>query len=343
MNKPNFASDYVYAAHPSVLRLLQEVNTIAFTGYGTDDLCESARARIRKAADCPTAAIHFLSGGTQANLTVISAFLQSHEAVFAAETGHINGHEAGAIELTGHKVLLLPGDAGKLSAKAVRFFMEQWSKDENRAHTVRPAMVYVSQPTEYGTLYTKRELQDLKAVCRDYGMALYLDGARLAYALATPDNDVTLPDLSALCDVFYIGGTKCGALFGEAVVIPDPTGLPYFFTQIKQRGALLAKGFVLGAQFEALFRDDLYSEIGKPAIRAADKIRLALREKGYPLHLCTPTNQIFVRFTNEQYKEISSRAALGFWEQPDEAHTVARIATSWATTDQDVEELLRLL
>ncbi len=343
METLNFASDYIRGAHPAMLDALAAANAGAFTGYGTDTLSESARRYIRKAAACPGAAVHFVSGGTQANLTVLAAMLNSCEGVIAADTGHINAHEAGAIELTGHKVLLLPGKDGKLGASAVQDFMERFSRDENRQHTVQPKAVYLSQPTEYGTLYTKAELEAFRRVCDEYGLYLYVDGARLAYALACPGNDVTLPVLAELTDAFTIGGTKCGALFGEAVVVPDPMLLPLFFTQIKQRGALLAKGFVLGAQFEALFKDGLYEWIGAPAIEAAEMIRRALTEKGYPLTPPTPTNQIFVTLTNERYEALTKRVLLGFWEQPDEAHTVARIATSWATTEEETAALIDLL
>ena len=343
MEKLNFASDYIYGAHPAVLEALCRLNDRPLTGYGTDGVTEDARALIRDAAACPEAAVHFISGGTQANLIVIAALLSSCEGVIAADTGHINAHEAGAIELTGHKVLTLPGTDGKLRAADVRAFMQRFAADENRAHTVQPRLIYISQPTEYGTLYSLQELQALRAVCDAYGLYLYADGARLAYALASAGNDVSLPDLSACCDAFTIGGTKCGALFGEAVVLPNGKLLPYFFTQIKQHGALLAKGFALGAQFAALFRDGLYGRIGVPAIEAADRIRETLRKKGYALTPETPTNQIFVLLENAVYERLSQEVALGFWEQPDDAHTVARIATSWATTPEETDALLRKL
>ena len=309
MEKLNFASDYIYGAHPAVLEALCRLNDRPLTGYGTDGVTEDARALIRDAAACPEAAVHFISGGTQANL----------------------------------KVLTLPGTDGKLRAADVRAFMQRFAADENRAHTVQPRLIYISQPTEYGTLYSLQELQALRAVCDAYGLYLYADGARLAYALASAGNDVSLPDLSACCDAFTIGGTKCGALFGEAVVLPNGKLLPYFFTQIKQHGALLAKGFALGAQFAALFRDGLYGRIGVPAIEAADRIRETLRKKGYALTPETPTNQIFVRLENAVYERLSQEVALGFWEQPDDAHTVARIATSWETTPEETDALLRKL
>ena len=278
-----FASDYMRGAHPNIIRKLAESNLEGTGGYGFDPYTEAAKAKIRKACACENAQVYLLVGGTQTNATVIDALLRSYQGVLAAETGHISVHEAGAIEASGHKVLTLPHTNGKISPAAVRDYLTTFSADENRDHMVMPGMVYISHPTEYGTLYTRAELQALHEICAEYGIPLYLDGARLAYALACPDSDVTLADLAKYCDAFYIGGTKCGALFGEAVVIPDPKRIPGFFTIIKQHGALLAKGRILGIQFDELFRDDLYLRIGASAIRAADRIRKALVEKGYQL------------------------------------------------------------
>ena len=343
MKKLYFASDYQEGMCEAILERLSETNRVPVSGYGTDEYCEEAKEKIRSACGLPEAEVYFISGGTQANKTVIAAALREYQGVISADTGHVNLHEAGAIELTGHKVLTLPGENGKLNASDVRAFMRRFAADENRAHTVRPRLVYISQPTEYGTLYSLEELRALREVCDDYDLYLYADGARLAYALASEGNDVSLRDLSALCDAYTVGGTKCGALFGEAVVIPDKRLLPYFFTQIKQHGALLAKGFALGAQFGALFQNGLYGRIGRPAIEAADRIREALREKGYALSPETPTNQIFVLLENAVYERLSREVALGFWEQPDDAHTVARIATSWATTQEETDALLQKL
>lgn len=343
MTKLNFASDYTLGAHERVLRAINETNFIKTTGYGTDDFCEEARALIRKACGAPKAEIHFISGGTQANLTVIAAFLRSFEAVLCADTGHVNGHEAGAIELTGHKVLTLPHAYGKINAGQIEAFVSAYDADLNHDHMVRPKMVYLSQPTEYGTLYSLEEMTAIKEVCRARGLYLYVDGARLAYALAAPENDVGLSDLSRLCDVFYIGGTKCGTLFGEAVVIPDGGCVPGLFTIVKQHGALLAKGRAMGVQFMELFKDGLYFDIGKPAIDAANKIKKALKEKGYELFFDTPTNQIFVLLPNEKYRELDEKIITGFWERPDENHTVARIATDWGITQADVQNLIELL
>ncbi|MGI5057283.1 threonine aldolase family protein [Treponema socranskii] len=341
--KPNFASDYLEGAHPAILQRLAETNTEQTSGYGTDEHCERARNLIRTAAGCPNAAVHFLVGGTQTNAAVIDAFLRPYEGVIAADTGHIAVHEAGAIESGGHKVLTLAGEAGKLSAETLKRYLYDFYADENRAHAVQPGMIYISQPTECGTLYSKKELSDIAVLCREYALAFYIDGARLAYALSSPKNDVTLSDLAAVSDAFYIGGTKCGALFGEALVIPDKNRLPCFVTTIKQHGALLAKGRLLGIQFETLFKDDLYFRIGEKAIQAADKIRSFLDTHGFRQYFASPTNQIFIVLKNENYALLSKKIGLSFWETADEAHTVARIATSWATTDEQVERLLKVL
>ena len=342
-NKPNFASDYLEGAYPAILRRLTETNTEQTSGYGTDEHCERARDLIRNAADCPDAAVYFLVGGTQTNATVIDAFLRPYEGVVAAGTGHIAVHEAGAIESGGHKVLTLQGEIGKLSAETITRYLRSFYADENRAHEVQPGMVYISQPTECGTLYSKKELTEIAAVCREYDLPLYADGARLAYALSCPENDVTLSDLASLCDAFYIGGTKCGALFGEALIVPDKNRLLHFVTTIKQHGALLAKGRLLGIQFETLFEDGLYFRIAGNAIRAAKKIRAFLDAHGFRQYFASPTNQIFIVLKNEDYDRLSGKIGFSFWEKADAEHTVARLATSWATTDEQVEKLLAVL
>ena len=336
--KLSFASDYMRGAHPKLLQRLAETNMDVTAGYGQDPYCESARKRIREACACPEAQVEFLVGGTQTNAVMIDAFLRPYEGVIAADTGHVSSHEAGAIEAAGHKVLTLPHRGGKLAAEAVEAYLEVFFADENHAHMVQPGMVYISQPTEYGTLYTKAELAGLRAVCDRYRLPLYADGARLAYALACRQNDVTLADLAKLCDAFYIGGTKCGALFGEAVVVPDPKALPHLFTLIKQHGALLAKGRLLGIQFDELFRDDLYLHIGEPAIRAADRIRAALRENGYRLFFETPANQVFCIMENGRLRAFGEKVEYSFWEKYDESHTVIRLATDWAADDETAEE-----
>ena len=339
----HFASDYQEGAHPEILRRLNETNLVSTAGYGTDEFCESARAKIREACECPGAEIHFLVGGTQTNATVIDALLRPWQGVVAADTGHISVHEAGAIEFGGHKVLTLPHREGKISAEQVRQCCEGYRQDANRDHTVMPGMVYISQPTEFGTLYSLRELEALSGVCREYGIPLYADGARLAYALACGQNDVNLPDLARLCDVFYIGGTKCGALFGEAAVIPDPKLLPHFFTIVKQHGALLAKGRLLGLQFDTLFTEGLYQRIGRTAIELADRIREGLRKGGVPLAFDAPTNQIFIRLEDGKLERLSAQVELSFWEKADGEHTVLRAATSWATKQEQAEALIDCL
>ena len=343
MSKLNFASDYLEGAHPAILQRLLETNLAKSDGYGEDEYSEAAREKIRAACGAPKAEIHFLVGGTQANATVIDGLLRRWQGVLAAETGHIATHEAGAIEAGGHKVLTLPQRDGKLRAADVKAALDAWKGDDNRNHMVMPGMVYISQPTESGTLYSLAELEALSAVCRGAGVRLYADGARLAYALACPENDVTLPDLARLCDAFYIGGTKCGALFGEAVVFPEPGIAPHFFTVVKQHGALLAKGRIAALQFDALFTDGLYDAIGKTAIAAANRIRKALREKGYTLVMENPTNQVFVLLDRAQHDRLTAAATLSFWEQTDPEHTLMRIATSWATAEEDVEALIRCL
>ena len=338
-----FASDYMEGAHPAIMQKLVETNLEKTVGYGLDPYTESAKEKIRTACNAPDADIYLLVGGTQTNATVIDALLKSYQGVVAAETGHIATHESGAIEFGGHKVLTLPQKDGKIRAAQIEKMVKDFYDDANYEHMVIPGMVYISQPTEYGTLYSKEELTEISKVCRANHLPLYVDGARLAYALASPENDVTLSDLAELCDAFYIGGTKCGALFGEAVVIPQKGLIPHFFTIIKQHGALLAKGRIAGIQFDELFTDRLYERIGKPAIDAAEQIKEALKKFGYKLALDTPTNQIFCIVSNEVMKKIAQDVEFGFWEKYDETHSVIRFATSWATTMEETQKLIRLL
>ncbi len=339
----SFTSDYMEGAHPQIIDRLTETNLLKTAGYGLDSYSESAREKIRKACSAPDAAVFFLVGGTQTNATVIDALLKSYQGVIAAETAHISVHEAGAIEFGGHKVLSLPHSNGKITSSQIRRLLEVYQNDANHDHMVMPGMVYISHPTEYGTLYTKEELTKISALCRLYHIPLYLDGARLAYALACPQNDLTLADIAALCDVFYIGGTKCGALFGEAVVIPKAETIPHFFTIIKQHGALLAKGRLLGIQFDELFTAHLYENIGLPAIQAANRIRHVLTQKGYELCYDSPTNQVFFIIENTEMNQLAEKAEFSFWEKYDDSHTIIRFATSWATKMEDVEELGRIL
>ena len=342
-NRLSFSSDYMEGAHPAILERLLETNMEKTTGYGFDPYTASAKEKIRKACGTPEADVFFLVGGTQVNATVIDALLKRYQGVIAADTGHISVHEAGAIESDGHKVLTIPHQAGKISAAQIRSYLEGYDNDGNHDHMVMPGMVYLSQPTEYGTLYSLAELEAIHDVCAGWDIPLYIDGARLAYGLACEENDVTMEDLGRLCDVFYIGGTKCGALFGEAVVIPKHNLIPHFFTIIKQHGALLAKGRIAGIQFDTLFSDGLYQKIGENAIACASRIKQALRDKGYSFAFDTPTNQLFIVLEKEKLEQLGKHVELGFWENLDETHTVMRIATSWATTEEDTDRLISLL
>ena len=343
MKKLLFASDYQEGAHPKIIQRLAETNLMQSFGYGMDEICESARERIRAACGCREAEVHFLVGGTQTNATVIDALLQSYEGVIAPDSGHVSLHEAGAIEAGGHKVLTIPHEFGKIGAKAVEEYCKEYEQDLNHEHMVKPGMVYISQPTEYGTIYSLKELEALSRVCRENNLPLYVDGARLAYALACKQNDVSLKDMARLCDVFYIGGTKCGAMLGEAVVIPKPGRIPHFFTIIKQHGGLMAKGRILGIQFDVLFENKLYETIGQGALAAADKIRACLAASDYMLDFDSPTNQIFVSLNDSEVKLLAECVEFSFWEKLDSGRTVVRLATSWATSDEDVERLTEVL
>lgn len=342
-NVLSFSCDYMEGAHPQILKRLTETNFLKTPGYGLDTYSESAKEKIRKACNVPDAEVFFLVGGTQTNATVIDALLKSYQGVISANTGHINVHEAGAIEFGGHKVLTLPHHNGKINANQIQMLLDEYQNDANHDHTVMPGMVYISHPTEYGTLYSREELVEISSLCRAHQIPLYLDGARLAYALACPKNDITLTDIAALCDVFYIGGTKCGALFGEAVVVPNAKTIPHFFTIIKQHGALLAKGRMLGIQFAELFTDHLYEKIGIPAIQTADRIRQILSQKGYELCFDSSTNQIFCIIENTEMKQLAEKVDFSFWEKYDDSHTIIRFVTSWATKMEDVEMLDKIL
>ena len=338
-----FENDYSEGAHPRILQRLLETNLEQASGYGADPYCASAIEKIKAACECPQAQIRFLVGGTQTNQTVIDSMLQSYEGVIAADTGHVSLHEAGAIEFTGHKVIALAQKEGKLAAKTVKDYLIKFHGDDSKDHMVFPGMVYISHPTEYGTLYTKDELTALSEVCKEYDIPLYLDGARLGYGLVSPGTDVTLPDIARLCDVFYIGGTKVGALCGEAVVFTKNNMPKQFVTLVKQHGALLAKGRLLGIQFDTLFTDNMYTEISRNAIELAEMLRGILKEKGYKMYLETPTNQIFVVLENKVMQKLSEQVKISFWEALDENHSVVRFATSWATTKQSVEQLAVVL
>lgn len=338
-----FDSDYLEGAHPAILAKLIETNLEQTPGYGNDKYCENARAKIKAACNCPQAQVYFISGGTQTNATVIDTLLASYQGVIAAQTGHIAAHEAGAVEFCGHKVITLPEHNGKLNAVDVEDYLETFYADESWEHMVIPGAVYISHPTEWGTLYTKQELQKLSEVCHKYDIPLFLDGARLGYGLTSDDTDVTLHDIAQLCDVFYIGGTKVGALLGEAVVITKPNLIPHFFTSIKQHGALLAKGRVLGIQFDVLFTDDLYLKIARNAIDKANKMKEIFKAKQYRFYLETPTNQQFIIMENSKMQELRQKISFSFWAKYDENHTIVRFATSWATTDEAIKELESIL
>ncbi len=338
-----FENDYSEGAHKKILQRLTETNMEHLSGYGADPYCSSAKDKIRSACQCPDADIYFLSGGTQTNQIVICSMLRQYEGVLSASTGHIGVHEAGAIEYTGHKVLELPQKDGKITASALSCYLENFYGDTNHEHMVFPGMVYISHPTEYGTLYSKEELESVSQVCREYHIPLYMDGARLITGLACPENDLTLPDIARLCDVFYIGGTKAGALCGEAVVFTKQNTPAHFMTTVKQHGALLAKGRLLGIQFDTLFTDQLYQEIGKAAIETASILKKGFQEKGYQLYNDSPTNQIFVILDDEKMEKLKKNVVFSFWEKPDNTHTIVRFATSWATKKDEIKQLLSLL
>ena len=339
----SFESDYIMGAHPQILRRLGETNFEPLTGYGVDKYCSSAKEKIKTACDCPDADVWFLTGGTQANAVIISSMLARYEGVIAAETGHIGFHEAGAIEYTGHKVFLLPQHEGKLDPKEVKAYIDGFYGDANHNHMVPPGMVYISHPTEYGTLYSKDELTALSDICKEFGIPLFMDGARLGYGLMSLKTDVTLQDIAKLCDVFYIGGTKVGALCGEAVVFTKNNTPKQFLTLIKQQGALIAKGRLLGVQFDTLFTDELYFKISRHAIEMAELLKNTLLDKGYTLFKDSPTNQQFVLIEDAKLEALKKNVRVGFWEKPDDCHTVVRFATSWATTTDEIEELKNYL
>ena len=339
----SFESDYIAGAHPEVLKRLTETNPECLPGYGTDPYCAAAKEKIREAVGIPDAQVEFLVGGTQANAVIISSMLADYEGVVCAETGHISTHEAGAIEYTGHEVLPLPQSEGKIRPEDLRRYLADFYADENHEHMTFPGMVYLSHPTEYGTLYSKGELTEISEICRGYGIPLFLDGARLGYGLMSRHTDVTLRDVAALCDVFYIGGTKVGALCGEAVVFTRKNEPAHFITSVKRRGALLAKGRLLGVQFDALFTDDLYFRISRHAIDMAERMKEIFAAHGLRMYLESPTNQQFVILENGQLAKLQKEIRVSFWEKYDADHTVVRFAASWSTTESDLAALDRAL
>lgn len=338
-----FENDYSEGAHPKLLQRLMDTNMEHLSGYGSDTYTLSAKEKIRKLCGCPEADVYFLAGGTQTNQTVIDSVLKSYEGVVATSTGHVSAHEAGAIEFTGHKVLTLPQKDGKITAEDLKNLIDTFYGDESHEHMVFPGMVYISHPTEYGTLYTKKELEAISQVCKSSHLPLYMDGARLITALSCPENEMTLTDIAELCDIFYIGGTKAGALCGEAVVFPRKNAPAHFLTLIKQHGALLAKGRLCGVQFDTLFTGELYKETGKNAIETASLLREGLKAKGYTFYNDSPTNQLFLVMEDTLLEKLKEKVVFSFWEKADDTHTVIRFATSWATSRQEVEALLSLL
>lgn len=339
----HFDSDYMAGAHPEILEALVRTNLEHTAGYGNDPYTAEAKALIRKAVGVEDAQVFFLVGGTQTNATVIDGILARHEGVVAADSGHIAVHESGAIEASGHKVLTLPHHEGKLRAEEVERYIEDFYADETYPHMVAPGMVYISQPTEYGTIYSLAELEALGAVCRKHAIPLYIDGARLGYGLKAEGADFTLKDVARIADVFYIGGTKVGALFGEAVVVNNPKLLRNLFPLVKQHGALLAKGRLLGLQFGVLFRDGLYERIGEKAVKHAITIRESFRKAGYEVVIESPTNQQFLRLPNEVIDRLRQDMSFDYWGSRGEKESIVRFVTSWATTDEDISRLQELV
>ena len=335
-----FNSDYLEGAHPRVMARLMETNLMQTPGYGEDACCDAARATIRRLCNAPDADVQFLVGGTQTNTTVLAAALMPYQGVISADSGHIAVHESGAIEATGHKVIALPGVNGKLDARDVDKYCRLHFSDESHEHMVMPGAVYVSNPTEVGTLYHRDELMALREVCDRWHLILFLDGARLGYGLASPENDLDLPFLAKTCDVFYIGGTKQGLLFGEAVVITNPALSRNFRYMIKQRGGMLAKGRLLGLQFEEILRDGLYFELSARAIALAMKLKAAFSELGIPVKLDSPTNQQFPVFSNDVLAKLREKYGYSTIEAVDEDHTCVRFCTSWATREEDLDALI---
>ena len=334
-----FNNDYSQTAHDEVLRYISSNLNVQNPGYGTDGYCEAAAEMIRKKCCCKHAAVHFLVGGTQANLVLISAALRPHHAILATQSAHIHVHETGAIEATGHKIISLPSKDGKITAQQVYTEVMQQRTSADAEHFAKPKMVYISNPTEYGTLYSYNELKKLSDICKELDLFLYMDGARLGYGLTAEGNDVELHHIAALCDAFYIGGTKVGAMFGEAVVICNPVIAEDFRYIMKQRGGMLAKGWLLGMQFCALFEDDLYFKIASSANSFADQIRQCLLELGHSLFLPGKTNQIFAVLPNALLRVLDENFSYSFWEKFDDTHSVVRFCTSWATSEEDVRAL----
>lgn len=339
----NFECDYCNGAHPKVLEHLMQTNNTQSLTYGFDEWSVNAKKKISEACEAPDAQVYLLVGGTQTNTTVIDGMLAHCEAVIATEEGHIAVHEAGAIELSGHKVITLPSHEGKMWASDLDEYMDAMLADGSTEHLAQPGMVYISFPTELGTIYTAQELADLQNVCKKYDLKFFVDGARLGYGLMSRQSDVTLPYLAQHCDVFYIGGTKVGALCGEAVVFPRGNAPRHFFSIVKQHGALLAKGRLAGVQFDALFTDNLYLDIAKNAIDRAEQMKDLFKRKGYTFYAESPTNQQFLVIENTKVRELEQKVLFTHWGPADNEHTICRFVTSWATSDEDMEYLESIL
>ncbi len=335
-----FDNDYTEGAHPLILEELMKTNTEQLPGYGTDDYCQLAASYIKQHCQNEDVDVHFMVGGTQVNTTIISAVLRPHQAVLSADSGHIAVHETGAIESTGHKVLELTNTEGKISAEQIQAYVENHWDDPTHEHIPQPKLVYLSQPTELGTLYTKAELQAIRTVCLDYNLYLMVDGARLGYGMAAENNDVTLHDLTELTDIFYIGGTKVGAMFGEAIVISHDTLKEDFRYIMKQRGGMLAKGRFLGLQFKVLFEDHLYFDISDHAIQMAELLLEAFKEKGIRLQYDSPTNQIFPILPDDKIKSLHENYSFYVWEDAGDGQKAVRICTSWSTKEEDIKQFI---
>ena len=339
----SFECDYNNGAHQKVLENLIKYNEVRTTPYGFDEFSERAKDRIREACGMPDAQIFFLTGGTQTNATTIDSMLYQYEGVICVETGHINVHEAGAVEFTEHKIITLPGNQGKMDAKVLDKYLDDFMHDGNNAHAVYPGLVYITFPTELGTLYTANELDEIYKVCQHYEIPLYIDGARLGYGLMAEGNDITLPYLARHCDVFYIGGTKLGAWCGEAVVFTNRQAHKHFFSIQKQHGAVIAKGSLIGLQFEALFTDNLYFDLARHAIDMAMRMKQLFQEKGFEFYIDSPTNQQFVILPNALVERLSKQMEFTHWGQAPAHRTICRFVTSWATTDEELKELEKII
>ena len=339
----SFECDYNNGAHPKVLENLVKYNHAKPTPYGFDEFSERAKARIREAIGMPEAQIFFLTGGTQTNATTIDSMLYQYEGVICVGSGHINVHEAGAVEFTEHKIITIPDTNGKMEARVLNKYLDDFMHDGNRDHAVHPGLVYITFPTELGTIYSARELEDIHKVCQDYNIPLYIDGARLGYGLMAEGCDISLPYLARHCDVFYIGGTKIGALCGEAVVFTNRPAHKHFFSIQKQHGAVIAKGALIGFQFEALCTDKLYFKLARHAIDMAMQMKQVFKDKGYDFWIDSPTNQQFIIMSDAKVDELSQHMEFTHWGPADSHHTICRFVTSWATSEEDIEELKRLL